>query len=146
MTRPADPPHAASHHCRRGLSLLEVMLAIAILGGALAVIGELIRIGARNAEAARDTATAQRLCETKMAEIAAGLLLPEPVTSAPVEDYCQPDEWLYSVQVEQVNSEGMIAVWVTVEQNPSVVSRPVSFTLVRWMMDPQVALMNQNVP
>ena len=34
---------------RRGLSLLEVILSIAILGGALATIGELIRIGARNA-------------------------------------------------------------------------------------------------
>jgi general secretion pathway protein I len=140
----AEMALAASKRRRLGLSLLEVMLAIAILGGALSVIGELIRIGGRNAEVARDTSTAQRLCETKMAEIAAGLILPEAVTSTPVEDYCEQDEWLYSIQIEQVNSEGMIAVWVTVEQNSAVVSRPVSFTLVRWMMDPEVALANQS--
>ena len=34
---------------KRGLSLLEVILAIAILGGALVTIGQLIRIGARSA-------------------------------------------------------------------------------------------------
>ena len=39
---------------RHGLSLLEVILAIAILGGSLATIGQLIRIGARNAAEERD--------------------------------------------------------------------------------------------
>ena len=59
---------------RKGLTLLEVLLALAILGGALAVIGELSRIAARNAEQARDLSTAQRLCENKMAEIAAEIV------------------------------------------------------------------------
>ena len=59
---------------RRGLTLLEVLLALAILGGALATIGELMRIGARNAEIARDKTTAQLLAEATMGELEVGFL------------------------------------------------------------------------
>jgi hypothetical protein len=68
------------------LSLLEVILAIAILGGSLAVIGQLINIGARNAISARDLTTAQLYCESKLAEVSAGIELPEPTTASPLLD------------------------------------------------------------
>jgi prepilin-type N-terminal cleavage/methylation domain-containing protein len=125
---------------RHGLSLLEVMLSLAILGGALAVIGELTRLGARHAIMARDLATAQRLAENKMAEISAGLVYPDNINSAPVEELGDQQEWYYSIQVEALEQQGLLAVWVVVEQNAAVVSRPVSFSLVRWMMDPQLVL------
>lgn len=128
---------------RRALTLLEVMLALAILGGALAVIGELTRLGARNAEMARDLATAQRLCENKMAEISAGLQPPDVISGAPVEELGDQQEWLYTVLVEPLQDQGMLAVWVTVEQNPSVIARPVSFTLVRWMIDPEMLALEE---
>ena len=67
------------HATRTGLSLLEVMLALAILGGALAAIGELMRIGARNAEKARDLTTAQMICESTMAEIQLGFIAMQSV-------------------------------------------------------------------
>ena len=121
-----------------GLTLLEVMLALAILGGALAVIGEITRIGARNAEMARDSATAQRLCENKMAEISAGLTMPQTVTNVPVEELGDQQEWSYSIEIEQLQETGLIGVWVTVQQNPELISRPASFTLTRWMIDPEM--------
>ena len=126
-------------HRRSGLSLLEVMLALAILGGAIAVIGELMRLGMRNAEAARDLSTAQVFCEAKVNEIAAGLLPPQPIASAPIEEIANLDAagvWLYSVDVEQVDQQGLIAVTVTVYQDPTLEMRPVDFSLVRWMIDP----------
>ena len=129
---------------RVGLTLLEVLLALAILGGALVVIGELMRLGARNAEQARDLSTAQILCETKVNEIVAGLLPAQVVTQVPVEGVetlNSPGEWLYSVAIDQVDQNGLIAVWVTVHQSPQAVARPVSFTLARWMTDPTVAAM-----
>jgi type II secretion system protein I len=122
---------------RRGLSLLEVMLALAILGVSLAAIGELMRIGSRNAEMARDLTTAQILCETKMAEIVSGLLPATATTPAPILDVESGNDWLYAVETEQVGQEGLLAVRVIVQQNPDLVSRPVSFYLVRWMIDPQ---------
>jgi type II secretory pathway pseudopilin PulG len=122
---------------RTGLSLLEVMLSLAILGGALAVIGELTRLGSRSAEIARDETIAQRLCENKLAEIAAGLVFPTAVTMAPVEELEDQNEWLYTIEIQQLQQTGLIGVWVTVQQNADTISRPVTFTLVRWMIDPQ---------
>ena len=67
---------------RAAMTLLEVILALAILAGSLAVLGELTRQGMHNAEAARAESEAQLLCESKLAEIAAGIAPPEAVTSA----------------------------------------------------------------
>lgn len=124
---------------RVGLTLLEVMLALAILGGAIAIIGELMRVGARNAEAARDLTTAQLHCETKINEIVAGLIPAQTITQVPIEDGIQSQgEWLYSILVQQVDQEGLISVTVTVEQSPDVVARPLAFALTRWMIDPMM--------
>ena len=67
----------------RGFSLLEVILALGILVGAMAVLGELARHGLDSARIARDSAMAQLLCESKLSEITAGLIRPEPVSNVP---------------------------------------------------------------
>lgn len=122
---------------RHGLSLLEVILAIAIFGAALAVIGELVRIGNVNAAAARDLTDGQRICSNLMNEIAAGVTPPESVSGAT----CMEDEtWLYSVTAEPTDVEGLLSVTVMVEQDPQYVSRPHSFSLVRWVVDPASAI------
>ena len=118
---------------RRGLSLMEVILAIAILGGALAVIGELIRIGARNAATARDLTTAQLYCESKLAELSAGIEDPTAAGEGTLDEF---GEWQYTVTSEPLDIEGLLAVTVTVQQNPDAISRPVSFSLTRWIIDP----------
>ena len=131
-------PHQRARR-RDGLSLLEVMLALAILGGALAVVGELMRFGMRNAEAARDLSTAQMFCEAKVNEIAAGLLPPQSIANTPIEELANLDAaglWLYSVDVQQVDQQGLIAVTVSVFQDPNVKMRPIEFSLVHWMIDP----------
>ncbi len=124
---------------RAGLSLLEVMLALAILGGSIAVVGELMRFGMRNAEAARDLSTAQVFCEAKINEIASGLLPPQAIANTPIEEIANLDAaglWLYSVDVQQIDQQGLISVTVSVFQDPNLKTRPVEFSLVRWMIDP----------
>jgi type II secretion system protein I len=117
---------------RRGLSLLEVILAIAILGMALATIGQLIRIGSRNAIMARDLATAQLYCESTMNEVAAGAI--EPTSgSGPLDDL---GEWTYDLTVESTDQENMLSVKVVVAQDTEQYARPVTFTMTRWLIDP----------
>ncbi len=135
---PADLPEprkkrGPAESRRRGLSLLEVMLAIAILGGCVAVIGELVRIGSRHAEEVRLLTTAQLLCESKIEEIEAGVIPPEAISSAPFET--TPD-WFYSVTINALDQEELMEVRVTVEQAEATRMQPFTFTLVRWMLDP----------
>jgi type II secretory pathway pseudopilin PulG len=118
---------------RAGISLLEVILAIAILGGSLAVIGELVRLGARHAEEARDLAAAQVLCEAKLEEIAAGITAAQTASSVP----CETDpRWQFSITAGSLDQAGLLEVRVTIEQVESDRAQPLSFTLVRWMLDP----------
>ena len=70
---------------------MEVILSIAILGGAMATIGELIRIGAANAAIARDLTTAQIYCESRMAEVASGAVTLDSVGTEPLDE---SGEWL----------------------------------------------------
>ena len=131
----------SNRHTNRcqGLSLLEVMLALAILGGALAAIGELMRIGARNAEIARDLTTAQLICESTMAEVQLGFLPLQTVGPVPVSDLQYQQEWLYTITVQPLDQQGLTSIVVRIEQSSEVFSRPVSFTVTRWMIDPSVA-------
>ena len=120
---------------RAGMTLLEVILAIAILGGSLAVLGELVRVGTRSARAAQVLSTAQLLADSIVAEITAGITAAES-TEGVVDDY-GGFRWSYVVQIEQVDQQGLLAVAVTVRENADVSQQPVSYTLVRWMIDPQ---------
>ena len=119
----------------RGLSLLEVMLAIAILGGCLAVTGELVRMGVRHAEEARELSRAQLLCESKIEEIAAGVTPAESVATAPFET--DPD-WTYTVDVSSLDQQ-LTQVRVTVQAVESNRLQPIVFTLTRWILNPASA-------
>lgn len=132
----AVPAARARPRLARGLTLLEVILAIAILGGCLAVIGELARMGVRHAEEARELTMAQLLCEGKLEEVAAGATPAESASAVPFES--EPD-WTYTIEVGSLEEPGLIQVRVTVQ--PLVAERlhPNVFTLTRWMLDPSVA-------
>lgn len=141
----ADPGHIHqaqgpknTRRPRLGLSLLEVILALAIFGMSLAMLGELIRIGARCAAEARDLTTSQLYAESIVAEIAAGVRDASPVsegTSLEIDA-----EWVYSVLVEETEQPGLVSVVVTVDRATDSRSRRAAFTLRRWIQDPGLDL------
>jgi hypothetical protein len=125
------------------------MLALAILVGALTVLGEFARMGLRNAKTSRDLTRAELLCESVMSQIAAGVLTPDPVSDAQIIDPVtrtsvsdtQMDDvapWVYSIESATIDEDGLLAVTVTVTQDLPPAQRPTSFTLVRWMIDPNL--------
>jgi general secretion pathway protein I len=122
---------------RRGLSLLEVILAIAILAGAVAALGELIRTGLLNATDARDYTHAEMYAETVMSSIVAGALPVASVSNATLED--NPN-YSYSIITEEAPSgpTGLLKISVTVARAQTSARKPAQFTLVRWMVDPEM--------
>jgi Tfp pilus assembly protein PilV len=121
--------------------LLEVILALAILAGAMAALGEVSRLALRNAAAARDLARAQHQADRKMAEILAQVASPDPVENAPFtssNESLDPAEpgWLYSISTEATDETGLISVRVTVSRDMPEAQHPVKFSVVRWVPDP----------
>jgi general secretion pathway protein I len=133
-------PHPAQKR-HKGFSILEVILALAILAGAMTVLGELARMGMRNARMTQDLTRAQLLCESKMAEFTSGITYPQAVTGAVFDTIDQQSDiqWVYSVMTEQIDQYGLIALTVTVSQSLPPEKHPATFTLVRWIPDPNIA-------
>ena len=119
---------------QRGFSLLEVLLSIAILGGAMVVIGQLVNIGYRSAIEARIRSDANILVDGKMAEVSAGIIELESVSSSLIEE--NPD-WMYSVDVQESTQLGLLMVTVSVEQTPNSTANPISMSVIRYMPDPE---------
>ena len=126
---------------RSGFSLLEVILAIAILTGSVAVLSELIGQGIECTRYARDTTYALLLCESKMAEICSGAEFPQQASDQ-VYDTATASvgkvSWLYSVDLATVDLPGLVQVTVTVSQDLPPEWGPAECTLVRWIVDPGV--------
>jgi type II secretion system protein I len=121
-----------------GFSLLEVILALAILAGAIAILSESARHALQNAGIARDLARAQLLCESKLSEIVAGMTSTDSTTGTfdTGVDPNDPD-WQYSIESEPVGDDNtLMAVTVTVTRDLPPESQPVQFTLVRWVASP----------
>ncbi len=122
---------------REGVSLLEMILSIAILAGAVAILGELVRIGTRAGSGARDLTEAQLICESIVSEIVCGAAEPESISRAEIPT---DEDWLYTIWLGATEAEGLVELRVTVEQNLPVRKRPRKFTLVRWIADPGLEL------
>jgi type II secretory pathway pseudopilin PulG len=133
------------------MTLLEIILSLGILAGALAVIANLSRLSTMSAVSARDTTQAQFLCESVMAQLMSGIIEFESVYDAPLLDF--PDtgasnpndsydyKWVYSIEINSIDDYGLLEVIVTVTQYlPNSPRTPVSCRLVRWMLDKATAL------
>jgi general secretion pathway protein I len=125
----------------RGFTLIEVILALVILGGALAIFGEVMQIANSNAVDARAETQAQLLASSVMDEIMAGVQDESPVSRQPLEVE-DATRWLYSVEIGTSDVEGVYPLTVTVEQDLEAQFNPVKFRLLRWM--PTVAETDEN--
>ncbi len=109
------------------------MLATGILLGCAIVLSELAAIGRHHATSAESLSTAQWLCQNRLNEILAGVAPLENVDSAPLDD---DPGWLYSVDVEPVGQVGLESVRVTVTEDTGGARVGQTFSLLRWLRDP----------
>jgi len=128
-------PHSALRTPHSGFTLLEVILALAILAGAVAAIGELVRIGLHNADVARQLTRAEMLCESISDQVAAGAIAATSTSGVQCDD---DPRFLYSIAVDQANQSSLLTVQVTVVRDLPAEQHPVPFKITRWMVDPGI--------
>ncbi|MDR3181834.1 MAG: hypothetical protein LBT89_02770 [Planctomycetaceae bacterium] len=133
------------------MTILEVMLSLVILGGSMAVVGELSRQSFQNARNAADITQAQLLAESILAKVRIGIIEQKSVYDIPVSQSINADDivvdtnavsdgnasdvlWLYSLEVTEIDN-GLLEWAVTVRRNLQPEQRPAACRLVRWGID-----------
>src|SRR5262245_59413652 len=117
---------------RRGLSLLEVLVALAIFLMSLVALTHLVGSSSRMAAEASSRSRAAHLCRSKLNEFAAGAVPMEGASDSAFED--EPD-YRWSAEVGEGSAQGLFHVTVTVRYRPDD-PYPIEVSLSRMMLDP----------
>lgn len=135
---------AAGHWAanRHGLSLLEVILALALLGVASAIMAQAMQMAATNAIAAQRQAEAELAAESVMNQIIAGVIPMQPTTTwTPVGTSASSANWNYMLQTVPCEVQNMLGIEVSVRDAAEIDStRPADLTVKRWIVDPALGL------
>ncbi len=124
-------------HRRGGFSLLEVIIATAILATSTVLLLSLFATGERHSKKAETRVLAQMLCQSKLDELLADPTLLGIVDDEPLAGY---DDWTYSVDWTPTDIDGLVRLRVsvseveTMDRLESTLAAPDqrAFELVRW--------------
>ena len=126
---------------REAFTLMEVIIALGVLGMSMAAIGTLVQIGGQNALQARLLTTAQFLAESKLSEVKAGILSPTATGPIPFPPNETMEPFQYTIRSQAIDSQGMLlAVEILVEHITEAGSLSLQHSVTTWMIDPAVEL------
>ena len=126
---------------REAFTLMEVIIALGVLGMSMAAIGTLVQIGGQNALQARLLTTAQFLAESKLSEVKAGILSPTATGPIPFPPTETMEPFQYTIRSQAIDSQGMLlAVEILVEHITEAGSLSLQHSVTTWMIDPAVEL------
>src|SRR5947209_5370596 len=117
---------------RPALSLLEVLVALAVLLFALIAIGRLLSFGADRALDVQDQARGTELCQSQLDRVVAGVVPLSSQSDVPCDE--DPD-WNWSLTADQGSVNGLWTVSVRVSRQRPDGSR-VEVVLNRMLVDP----------
>lgn len=113
-------------------TILEVVIALAILAGSVAVLSEIMSVASRQASAAQAESTAQLLASSAMDEMLSGMTELTNLSRQAIEtDTATP--WVCSVTLGDTTIDGILSIEVLVEQDLEKHFHPVKFRLLRWI-------------
>ena len=118
---------------RRGLSLIEVLLALAILVISLAAISQLVDAGTARGNDARAATRGTQLAQGKMAEVEAGVV----ALDAPADGTFENDDaaWKFTVTSEEAGPPNLYTVTVKVSRD--LQGKPYEIVLTQMLFDPK---------
>jgi general secretion pathway protein I len=118
---------------RPGLTLIEVLLALAILLLALAAIGQLVDVGSDRGVDARFHIRGTRLAQAKLAECEAGVI---DVTGGGSGTFDEEPEWSWTVDSQPETATNLYRVTVTVSRDNR--GKQFEITLSQLVYDPKM--------
>ena len=108
--------HARNRRPPSGFTLLEVLIATAVLLACMIVLTDLAHVGKSHARDAEDLAAAQLICQTRLNEMLAGA---KPIRATSQEYPPELPGWILSVEVEPLKKSGLVSVRIIVKEDPS---------------------------
>jgi type II secretion system protein I len=122
---------------REAFTLLEIIVALAIFVGALAIVSKLVELGTRHALYAQLHTRAIVLAQSKMAELEAGIV---PLQASTAEVFEDDPAWQWQIEITTGPFNGLkhviLTVWPTPGGEVGQTREPVQFQLQRWLFDP----------
>jgi type II secretion system protein I len=117
---------------RNGLTLLEVLVALAIFLLAVVGLGTLVSYSGERAAQIRQQAWAIQRCQSKLAEVVVGAVPLESQSEVPFDE---DPEWIWSLDVQDGATTGLKNVTVRVSRSGNDRSRT-EVLLAQIIMDP----------
>lgn len=128
---------------RSGISLMEVVLALAILGIASAYLSQAMQIAAQNAIRAQRLTQAELVAESVMNQVIAGVIPAQPANWSPYTSSSTSSNWNYSLSIVTTEMQGTIGIQVAVQERVEGVVpdlQPPDLVTTRWIIDPSLGL------
>ena len=128
-----------------GFTLLEVILALAILGVAMATLGHAVRLSHQQAERAALESDAALVAESVLAELLSGVRSLVDVQREPYIDVTSSSQereeasWQITITIANGPVDGTIAMKVLVEPTEELLIGLAPVEIVRWAADPDLA-------
>jgi type II secretory pathway pseudopilin PulG len=128
---------------RCAISLLEVVLALSILGVATAYLAQSMQLAAQNAIRAQRLTQAELVIESIMNQVIAGVIPAQPGGWVQYTTTTTNGNWNYMLTTVQAEMQGMIGVQVSVQEAVAgaVAGQQVpDLVATRWIIDPALEL------
>jgi len=125
------------------MTLYEVLVALAIFLGALAVLGQSMSTGTRAATQAKLRSQAMLRCEQKLGEVLAGIIPLQSDQGREFED--KAPNWSWDLNVEKGPTTGLLFVTVTATHSGSNSSAKATYSISRYVRDPEVFVIQAEI-
>jgi general secretion pathway protein I len=126
---------ARSSKPRKGLSLLEVIVALSIFLFAIVAIARLVNLGSDLALDVEQRSRATQLCQSKLSEVISGAVT---LTSQSDTPFDEDPSWTWSLDCEQASVAGLWNVTVKASHQGSDGNKVVMCALSQMVLDPSI--------
>lgn len=131
------PRSIATQQFRVGITLLEVLIALAIFLGAFTIISQIMRTGTQAANQGQQQNEIVLRAKSLLNEVLAGSVELQSVQESPFDD---TDAYVWSLSVSDGPIPDLFLVEVTVARRRQAGGTDMPFTISRYMRDPEVFL------